>query len=198
MIDKHFKNKPLGKYFNRKNVKVSYSCLPNIGAVISSHNRKILSSKSSSEQEQTFTKNCNCRGGTEVCPLKGKCQQNSVIYKASVQTENESYTYIGQAGQSFKERLNNHTKTFRNQKYENTTTLSKQIWKLKDDNKDFTVDWSILATAPTYHPSTKTCQLCNLEKTIIITSKNMNLLNKRSELLNKCRHRNKYLLSNIT
>ena len=36
-----------------------------------------------------------------------------------------------------------------------------------------------------------------LKKTIILFSTDKNVLNKRSELMNKCRHRNKYLLSAI-
>ena len=168
---------------------MSYSCLPNVGAIISGHNKKILSTTTSPQNQRDKSQNCNCRGGTIVCPLKGNCQQNSVIYQASVISNGENHTYIGQAGQSFKERLNNHTKTFRNKKYENTTTLSKLIWKLKEDNRNYKIDWSIIAKAPTYHPSTQSCHLCNLEKTMIINSSDANLLNKRSELMNKCRHR---------
>ena len=35
LINKHFpKSSPLHKYFNRSNVKVSYSCMPNISSII--------------------------------------------------------------------------------------------------------------------------------------------------------------------
>ena len=40
------------------------------------------------------------------------------------------------------------------------------------------------------------CNLCNLEKINIIYSKDNNLLNKRSEINCKCRHRDKFLLNN--
>ena len=43
LIDKHFpQHHKLHKLFNRNNVKISYSCLPNIKSIINRHNRKIL------------------------------------------------------------------------------------------------------------------------------------------------------------
>merc|ERR1712055_447672 len=43
LIDKHFpKGSPLHKFFNRNNVKVSYSCMQNIQSVINNHNKKLL------------------------------------------------------------------------------------------------------------------------------------------------------------
>ena len=41
------------------------------------------------------------------------------------------------------------------------------------------------------------CDLCLTEKMIIARSDPKKLLNKRTELICKCRHRNKFLLSNI-
>ena len=41
LIDKHFPpHHKLHKLFNRNNVKISYSCLPNIKSIINAHNRK--------------------------------------------------------------------------------------------------------------------------------------------------------------
>ena len=43
LIDKHFPpHHKLHKLFNRNNVKISYSCLPNIKSIINAQNRKIL------------------------------------------------------------------------------------------------------------------------------------------------------------
>ena len=43
LIEKHFpQHHKLHKLFNRNNVKISYSCLPNIKSIINRHNRKIL------------------------------------------------------------------------------------------------------------------------------------------------------------
>ena len=191
LIDKHFKNTQYEKYFNRKNVKVSYSCLPNVENIIAAHNKRLLNT-----EKNTETASCNCRGA-KTCPLNKNCCQNSVIYKATLETKNDTATYIGQAGQSFKERYNNHTKSFKNILYENETTLSKEVWKLKNENIDYKLSWSVICRASTYKSSSKVCQLCLLEKTYILTSKE-NLLNKRNEIMNKCRHRRKFLLSQVT
>ena len=48
-----------------------------------------------------------------------------------------------------------------------------------------------------YSNIAKSCMLCLHEKSEILTyPKQDELLNKRSELISKCRHINKYLLSN--
>ena len=42
LLDKHFPpNNQLHKIFNRNTVKVSYSCTPNMGSIIKSHNKKL-------------------------------------------------------------------------------------------------------------------------------------------------------------
>ena len=61
----------------------------------------------------------------------------------------------------------------------------------------FDIKWSKVTAAPTYQPSTRRCNLCSLEKSIILYS-NDNILNKRNEIMNKCRHRNCFLLGAIT
>ena len=44
LIKKHFpRNHKFNKIFNKNNVKVSYSCMPNIKSIINKHNKKILS-----------------------------------------------------------------------------------------------------------------------------------------------------------
>ena len=51
LLDKHFlKTNKLNKIFNRNNVKVSYSCLPNFGNMIKSHNNRILSEEKTQDQ----------------------------------------------------------------------------------------------------------------------------------------------------
>ena len=53
------------------------------------------------------------------------------------------------------------------------------------------LDWSILDQAKPDSPVSKKCMLCHTEKYHIIFS-TKNLLNKRNELLTKCRHENKF------
>ena len=142
-------------------------------------------------------KNCNCRAGAECCPVDGECLTASVVYKAEV-TETASSTtstYIGLAATTFKERYNNHISSFRNPGQKEKTTLSKHVWEMKEKNADFSIRWSLLKKCHAYHPNTGTCNLCLMEKTLILTSSHMNLLNSRNEIMSKCRHRRKFLLS---
>ena len=129
--------------------------------------------------------------------LQGKCLEESIIYRASVTTSTETISYIGQAGNDFKERYYNHTTAFTNKIYRNRTQLSKYIWNLKDKKTPFNLNWSKITTAQTYQPAKGRCNLCAAEKTLILFSKE-NILNKRTEIMNKCRHRNKHLLGAIT
>ena len=86
----------------------------------------------------------------------------------------------------------------RNRNYSNSTELSKHIWILKDNNTKFTINWSILATAPAYSNKSKRCHLCLTEKLYLVRAKKPSLLNKRTELISKCRHENKFYLANFT
>ena len=55
----------------------------------------------------------------------------------------------------------------------------------------------MMKTAPTYNPKSKRCLLCLNEKLAIATfPKEKNLLNKRSEMYQKCRHEQEYILEN--
>ena len=57
--------------------------------------------------------------------------------------------------------------------------------------------WDVLRTAKAYSNITKRCSLCLHEKLAIITYPYPHeLLNRRSELVTKCRHENKFLLKN--
>jgi hypothetical protein len=50
----------------------------------------------------------------------------------------------------------------------NSTELSKQACKLKDDEKEYTIEWNILRKTRPYSNKTKRWQLCNLGKVFII------------------------------
>lgn len=179
----------LRKIFNRNTLKVSYACMPNIATTISSHNQKVLSG---AEERQRL---CNCRDKSR-CPLSGNCQQQSIIYQATVVTDSRQETYIGLTEQTFKTRYNNHTSSFNNVKYKNATELSKYVWELKTKNVSYKLQWKILFRSPAYKPPSKTCHLCLTEKYCIICRPEWCTLNSRNELASSCRHRNKFLLTN--
>jgi len=197
LVSKHFPRQH--KYhtlFNKNNIKVSYSCMENMGAIISKHNKKILSNNDNNDSNDKL---CNCRSQRN-CPLDNKCLTTSLIYNAQVTstTSNQTTTknYIGLTEGTFKQRYTQHKSTFTHRKLSNSTELSKYIWQLKDSNINFTTKWSIIARARPYNNSSKRCDLCLAEKLYIIKHSNNNLLNKRSELISKCRHENKFYLKN--
>ena len=77
-------------------------------------------------------------------------------------------------------------------------TLSKYIWELKEtSNSSPTLVWPIAKKVRPYSNISKRCLLCLHEKLQIINYPQPDeSLNKRSELISKCRHANKFLLRN--
>ena len=121
----------------------------------------------------------------------------SIVYRAEVTSDNNTKIYYGATEGEFKTRYNNHTKSFRHKKYCSETELSRHIWSLKDNNINYTLRWEIESFASPYKCGSKRCDLCLTEKLYIIKVDTRHLLNKRNELISKCRHKNKYLLSNL-
>ena len=75
--------------------------------------------------------------------------------------------------------------------------LRKQSWTLKIylavNGTEFNLKWNTAAYATPYRCGTRRCDLCLTEKYIIARANQNNLLNKRTELISKCLHRNKYI-----
>ena len=192
LVRKHFPSGHLKKLFNKNNVKVSYSCTENMGTIIKSHNSKLVSLPGQQQQ------GCNRRIKND-CPLNGNCRRSSVIYKCDVTTPNHAKkTYIGLTEKEFKTRWNNHKQSLSNRKYQNSTSLSSYVWDLKDNHNVVPhLKWSIIKETKSYSTNARTCSLCLQEKfEILFYPYKGELLNKRSELIAKCRHMNKFLLAN--
>lgn len=194
LVDKHFppQNK-LHKIFNRNTLKLSYSCSKNMGRIIKSHNKKITTTQKSENLD------CNCRQ-KQNCPLNGKCRQKNVIYKCVASVPNKpDKVYIGLTEGEWKKRHSGHKTSFKHKKHAKSTALSIYFWNIKEKEKvDPILTWSILKSVPAYSNITKRCPLCLQEKLEIISYKNPEeLLNKKSELISKCRHQNKFQLCNI-
>ena len=141
-----------------------------MSSVIKSHNARVIKGN----LHKSPKKMCNCRVKNN-CPLNGKCLNKSVVYKATVTSNNMSKEYIGLTGNTFKERFNSHSKSFRQKKYRKETELSKYVWSLKDKEINYVIKWEILRKSNTFK---RKSGICN----------NKNMLNKRSELISKCRH----------
>ncbi|KAL9965170.1 hypothetical protein ACROYT_G028933 [Oculina patagonica] len=196
IIDRCFPSgHPLHKIFNKHTLKLSYSCMPNMKSIISSHNKAVLSGFHQSQTTQTCNKECNCRK-KDQCPLDGKCLSQNVVYQATVTTQTSSESYVGLAS-NFKDRYRNHTASFRHESKRNETELSKHVWTLQDTNKPFSIKWRIIKQCRPYNNINNKCNLCLFEKFVIICKKNLCSLNKRNELASSCPHRNRFLLKNF-
>ena len=185
------------KIFNRNTVKISYSCLPNMSNIIKSHNNKVLANSSETAEAKSDAKTCNCRKPA-ACPLEGKCLTNSIIYQATISSNSKNpqkFRYIGLTEGAFKSRYNGHLQSIRHEKHEAATELSKKYWELKRGGNEPSIVWKIVKKVETYKGGQLVCNLCLAEKYFIIRDRGKNLLNSRTELLSKCRHRKKFLLN---
>ena len=107
----------------------------------------------------------------------------------------EEKGYFGISATAFKSRYANHKKSFGIEKYKTETELSKEYWKIKRLNGIPSVEWEIIQKCATYNKNSQRCNLCISEKVKIATYEGGNMLNKRSELVSKCRHQNKFMLA---
>ena len=139
----------------------------------------------------------------------------AVVYQADVLCNNQTKTYYGLTENMFKTRYSQHKNSFKYDENRNKTELSKHVWKISDSvqgpapfNKCyptalgcieegvFDMKWSVKAKGVPFTPGARHCDLCLVEKTIIVTAEPKSTLNSRSELLYMCKHKPKYLLAN--
>ena len=170
--------------------------MPNMSNAIARHNMKSMQDNQQMDAQQP---GCNCRGGIGVCPVQGKCKTDCVIYRATVTDtlSGNTETYTGVTGNTFKKRFNGHQSDLRNSKNRHNSTLASHVWQLKDEGKQFTIDWRLVDRSSPFNPITRKCRICLKEKKEILYNKNGSTLNKRSEIFNTCRHRTSQLLRNI-
>ena len=168
--------------------------MENMRHILKQHNSKFLKQGG----EISSTPKCNCRDKPS-CPLDGHCQQKSVLYRAEVTTNDLKKVYIGISEPLLKSYIANHQKSFNDKKYEKDTCLSEYIWALKDQGKDYSIKWSVVKRVGAWNSVKGRCGLCTAEKVEINCFKKKNILiNKRFDLVSKCRHQNKYLLSRFS
>ena len=72
-----------------------------------------------------------------------------------------------------------------------------RVRNLKSTNNNSEIAWKIVRRYAPVNRAILRCNLCLNEKLEIATHQGKNLLNKRSELVSKCRHFNKLLLMNF-
>ena len=167
---------------------MSYRCSPNVKAQIGKHNVKVLN-----EEKQDTPIRCNCLDPSE-CPLPGKCTVDNVVYRATVTSTEGVEQYVGLTFNKFKDRFRAHEQDMENPDRRTKTTLAGHVWRLKDKGENPTIRWEIVCRAAPYSPITRTCNLCISEKWNIIFKPELASLNRRQELFNHCRHKERLLL----
>ena len=194
IVDKFFpKRNPLSKVINRSTVKVSYCGTKNMAARLNKHNRRILENKQGNEAS-----GCNCQKSQKNnCPLNGECLAGPIVYKAIIgSNESEKKIYYGLAGNTFKQRFYGHKSSMTHRSKSDATELSKQYWNLKSKGQSPVIEWSIAARTHKYKSGATFCDVCTTEKMLIAYGDQNLMLNRRTEIFSKCRHRAKYKLKN--
>ena len=197
---------PLHKTFNRHTVKLSYSTMPNMLKKISVHNSRVTAKAQAEAGEVTSApdddiykqeeEHCNCNGRMGPCPLDGNCRiERSCIYSCKVtrQDTQQTETYTGQAGNTFKDRYYGHNRSL-SSKANKQTTLSNYVWELRDNNTPYQLKWTILDKAKKFNPITNKCRLCLKEMFYICYKPETASLNSRSEIYGWCKHRPQWTL----
>ena len=77
------------------------------------------------------------------------------------------------------------------------STLSSHVWDLEDKKIDYDIQWKIKKRGMLYKPGASYCDLCVCEKVEILLANPESSLNKRNEVLERCRHRHRYKLGHI-
>ena len=179
LIDKHFKhNNILHKIFNRKTLKISYSCTKNIFQIINNHNKEIIkechyrtNNNNKNDNNNNINNNskqseCNCK--TRInCPMNGLCNLDNVVYQGIIYPKEDvkdRKTYIGILSMKWKSRYANHKFSFSNEHLKNQTALSKHFWSLKNKGLTPEIQWSILKKLNTPKCFDSRCNLCLEEK----------------------------------
>ena len=102
--------------------------MDNMKKIINSHNKKVLSETAN----VTNTILCNCRVKPE-CPLQGKCLSKNIVYRADILNLSEARF------KAIKARFNDHKNSFSYKNKSLSTELSKYIWELKEQNKQYSI-----------------------------------------------------------
>ena len=167
-----------------------------MSTVILRHNKKFLSTLPKADRPSTADLKFNCRI-KNACPPNGECKQKSIVYKAEISSNNTTKLYYGFCSTDFKTRFSNHKHSFTHRNKRKATEVSKEVWQAKNNGVEPSIKWSIVSAAPSYNCGASRCNLCLAEKLAILSGDRKIMLKKRSEIVNKCRHRKKFKLKSI-
>ena len=150
LIDKHFKqDNILHKIFNRKTLKISYSCTKNISQIINNHNKEIIkefqnrANNNNNSNSKQIEYNCKSRSD---CPMNGLWNLDNVVYQGIIYPKediNDRKTYIAISSTKWKIRYGNHKYSFSHEHLRNQTALSKHFWGVKNKGLTPEIQWSM-------------------------------------------------------
>ena len=126
-----------------------------MGAQIAKHNGKLM--KKTEDEPSRPPLKCNCQKSKQKdCPLPGSCNQDGVVYQATVNNSvGDKKHYVGLA-KHFKNRWRKHKDSMLKKTPENSTTLSTYFWKETEEGRNPKVEWKILeSNIPTFSSVTK-------------------------------------------
>ena len=81
--------------------------------------------------------------------------------------------------------------------YKHETKLSKEYWNLKMKGLNPQISWKIKGVYKSYNPISKCDNLCLTEELEIFHDSDRNLVNKISEIISHCRHKNEIRLETL-
>ena len=117
-------------------------------SIIAGHNAKIL--KTNGNKKEKEPTGCNCQKSQKAkCLIPGRCKEQALVYKATVETTDSTDRYIRRTENSFKSRQYGHVADMRKEK-EGGTTLSAHYWKKINEGQERTVSWEILRNYSKY------------------------------------------------
>ena len=103
-------------------------------------------------------------------------------------TTSDGVYYNGLTENTFKDRFYKHRNSFKYESKANSTELFKHFWEIKRKGMEkIIMHWSVIDHAKRYQNRSKRCNLCLTERYHILTSP-VNLINKKLELVSKCRY----------
>ena len=125
--------------------------------------------------------------------MRGVSLTENVVYYARISCDDETYKpklYKGICETAFRKRYDNHEKSFDAEKNKNDTKLSTEYWKLASKKLHPRISLNIKGNYKSYNPNSKRSSVCLQEKLEIVDDPEEILLNKSSEVISQCRHRN--------
>ena len=161
----------------------------NVRTIITNRNTRIIREN---QTQVISADNCN-RRNKEACPLQNKCMNKDIVYKATISTSNTNDTkhYIGITSNTFKERYRYHIKSFTQKMFKRNRTFETHLAPKAKQNR-FHHKWSTIKKSISYTGGSKRCNLWLEKKLNILKEKDKCLLNKRSEIISACQHKNRF------